>query len=141
MQLESTIFRIEQETVGTYLGEEARPLIIACLLKDRDLAENLRQLQDVAAAFEEERLMACYILDDMLPYFSNRFHVGGTPTFLMIAKGVILGTLLGKNSSTAIIQFVHEMLSEYNPTKRTCDTDKSRSPMHKTHQKKLERFR
>jgi hypothetical protein len=141
MQQEKETIRIEQETLEIYLGEEARPLIIACLLKDKDLAENLRLLQNVSLAFEKERLMVCYALDDMLPYFSNRFNVGGTPTFLMIASGVVLGTLLGKNSSTSIIQFVHEMLSGYKQAKSPCSIRKSMKPIKTTHQKKVERFR
>lgn len=136
MQQKKEPIRIEQETVGTYLGEEARPLVIACLLKDKNLSENLRQLQGVSGTFEKEKLLVCYTLDDMLPYFSNRFNVGGTPTFLMIANGVVLGTLLGKNSSSAIIRFVREMLSGYKPTKKTCTARKSRKSLSQTRQKK-----
>ncbi len=141
MQQKREIIRIEQETIPTYLGEEARPLIIACLLKDRDLTENLRQLQGVSAAFEKERLLVCYALDDMLPYFSSRFNVRGTPTFLMIANGVVLGALLGKNSSAAIIQFVHEMLLGHKPTERTRTVRKSRKQISQTRRKKLGRTR
>lgn len=141
MQQKKEILRIEQETIGTYLGEETTPLIIACLLKDRNLAENLRQLQGVSAAFEKEGFLVSYTLDDMLPYFSNRFNVGGTPTFLVIANGVVLGTLLGKNSSASIIQFVREMLSGYKPSKKTCSMRKSRKTIKQSHHKRLERIR
>lgn len=135
------LVRIEQETIGIYLGDESRPLIIACLVKDRDLAENIGQLQSVSASFEKEKLLVSYTLDDMLPYFSNRFNVRGTPTYLLIANGIVLGTLLGKNSGIVIVQFVHEMLSGYKPTKKTCSTSKSGKPAQKNHQKRLERTR
>lgn len=106
------ISQIHTGTIGTYLGEERCPLFIAVLRRDPDLAANLENLKEVAAEFKKDRLIVCYTLEELLPYFTIRFKVGGTPTFLMIISGIVLGTLLGKNTAPALVKFVHGHLNE-----------------------------
>jgi hypothetical protein len=101
------------DTIDTFLGEEKRPILIAVLRKDRELVGTLRQLADVATAPEGQEVLGCYTLDELLPYFMNRFGVGGTPTFLMILSGVITGTMLGRNETQAILHFIRQNLARY----------------------------
>jgi hypothetical protein len=109
MATQKAVSRIGTDTIEKFLGED-RALFIAVLRRDQDLMEHLRQLMDVAMQFREEVLVACYTLEDLLPYFAERFGVGGTPTFLMVRDGSVLGILLGKNSRSALIGFIQENL-------------------------------
>lgn len=113
MRKKPEVFQIRTDTISRFLGEEDHPLFIAALRKDADYAKNIRQLSDVAEEFEKEGLIVCYTLEDLLPYFTIRFGIGGTPTFLMIVGGIVLGTMLGKNSSSSLVQFIREHLCEY----------------------------
>lgn len=108
------VFQIRTESIAGFLGEEDHPLFIAVLRKDANFTENFRQLSEVAKEFEKDGLIVCYTLEDLLPYFTIRFGIGGTPTFLMIIGGIVLGTMLGKNSSSSLAQFIKEHLREYN---------------------------
>ncbi len=109
------ITRLQPDTAAGYLDIDTGTLLLACLRKDRDLSENLSRLDEVASLLREDGITMGYALDDMLPYFTDRFGIAGTPTYLMIRGGVILGTLLGKTTAPALIRFIREMDREYHP--------------------------
>jgi hypothetical protein len=109
MITQKAVARIGTDTIEKFIGED-RPLFIAVLRKDQDLLEHLRGLMEVAMEFREEVLVACYTLEDLLPYFADHFGVGGTPTYLIVRNGELLGSLLGKNSRNTLIGFIHEHL-------------------------------
>lgn len=94
------------DTIGDFLGNGHGMLLVACLRKDSDLADHLRQLGSMAQAFGTEGLAVCYALEELLPYFTGRYGVAGTPTFLMIRGGDLCGTLLGKNPDSSLIRFI-----------------------------------
>jgi hypothetical protein len=106
---QKTVTRIGTDNVEKLL-EEDRPLFIAVLRKDPDLLENLRLIMEVAVEFRDEVLAACYTLEDLLPYFAERFGVGGTPTYLLVRNGELEGSLLGKNSRKNLEAFIREHL-------------------------------
>jgi hypothetical protein len=106
---QKTVTRIGTETIESFLRED-RTLLVAVLRKDPYLLEHLRELMEVAMEFREEILGACYTLEELLPYFAEHFGVGGTPTYLLIRGGELLGALLGRNSRKALAQFVREHL-------------------------------
>lgn len=111
LNTQKAVTRIGTDTIERFL-EEDRPLFIAVLRKDPDLLEQLGQIMDVASEFREEVLAACYTLEDLLPYFAERFGVGGTPTYLMVVNGELKGSLLGKNSRKSLAGFVREHLDK-----------------------------
>ncbi|HNY63873.1 MAG TPA: hypothetical protein PKM41_00430 [Deltaproteobacteria bacterium] len=113
MAIQQAVRRIGTDTIESFLRED-RALFIAVLRRDQYLIEHLRQLMDVAMHFREEVLVSCYTLEDLLPYFNERFGVCGTPTFLMVRGGEVLGTLLGKSSPSALAGFVQEHLKGFN---------------------------
>jgi len=108
---QKTVTRIGSDNVDRFL-EEDRPLFIAVLRKDTDLLENLRLIMEVAVEYKDEVLAACYTLEDLLPYFAERFGVGGTPTYLMVRNGELKGSLLGKNSRKNLEAFIQEHLEK-----------------------------
>jgi hypothetical protein len=127
------VSRIETSSIETFLGEEDHPLFIAVLTRDHGLLDCIRQLEELAAAFHDDGLMVCYTLEELFPYFSNRFNVGGTPTFLMIISGIVFGTILGKNPTPVLQEFIRENLCIFE-TKRSSgrgkDLMKSGKPAH-----------
>jgi hypothetical protein len=108
---QKTVTRIGTDNVERFL-EVDRPLFIAVLRKDPDLLENLRLIMEVTVEFKDEVLAACYTLEDLLPYFAERFGVGGTPTYLMVRNGEFEGSLLGKNSRKNLEAFIQEHLGK-----------------------------
>ncbi len=112
---DTLITRLQPDTVAGYLDDDTGTLLIACIRKDRDFHTNLNRLGEVASLLRENGITIGYVLDDMLPYFSDRFGIAGTPTYLMIRSGIILGTLLGRTTVPALVRFIREMESEYRP--------------------------
>lgn len=100
----SPVTQLRNDNIGAVLGEEDHPIFIACLRKDKDYKLNRSQLEKIAAYFGDD-ITICFALDDLLPYFSERYGVGGTPTFLMIRQGELLDTMLGKESMQSLIEF------------------------------------
>lgn len=119
MMKNQLITRIQADMITRYLDDDIGPLFIACIRKDQDFQENLNQLEGIALGFRKDGVMVGYILDDLLTYFTNRFGIGGTPTYLMIRSGVVLGTLLGRNSSPALVRFIKETGRRCKPKTRT----------------------
>ncbi len=121
------VVRIQVDTVERYLDEDIGPILIACIRKDRDFQSHLDQLEDIALESRKDGVMVGYILDDLLTYFTNRFGIGGTPTYLMIRNGVVLGTLLGKNSGPELTQFVREAGRRFKPMNSTRGSGRERA--------------
>ncbi len=119
------ITQLKPDTAARYLDDDTGTLLIACLRKDRDYRENLSRLGEAASLLREDGIVIGYVLDDMLPYFTDRFGIAGTPTYLMIRSGVILGALLGKTTAPALARFVREMDREYRPPSRDGKTGKA----------------
>jgi hypothetical protein len=111
MQTQKAVTRIGIENIEKFLDED-RALFIAVLRKDPDLLEHLRLIMELALQFKDEVLAACYTLEDLLPYFAERFGVGGTPTYLIVRNGELIGSLLGKNSRKALEGFIQEHLGK-----------------------------
>lgn len=109
MNGKDAIRKLATDNIGAAFKEENHPLLIACLKKDIDYHMHLKQLEEVAAFFRDS-ISVCFILDDLYTYFKERYGVGGTPTFLVIKNGELLGTLLGKNPAHNLIEFTRECL-------------------------------
>ncbi|MDD1728406.1 MAG: hypothetical protein LUQ50_04960, partial [Methanospirillum sp.] len=88
---------------GSYL-----PVFIACIWNDKDIKENVIKLESIARYFYGE-MNVYYALDDMFPYFRNKFGIPGTPTYIVIYKGDVLGTILGKISVQSLIDLLTVM--------------------------------
>ncbi|HVN70738.1 MAG TPA: hypothetical protein VMU10_01840 [Desulfomonilia bacterium] len=81
------------------------PALIACIWKDKEFIENVNKVESVARYFHGE-MNTYYALEDMYPYFRNKYGITGTPTYLILYKGDVLGTILGKISIQSLIDHV-----------------------------------
>lgn len=122
MSSDALITRLEPDTAAGFLDNDTGTLLIACLKKDRGFRENLGRLGEAASLLREDGMVIGYVLDDMLPYFADRFGIAGTPTYLMIRSGIIIGTLLGKITVPALVRFVREMDGEYRSPSQDRET-------------------
>jgi hypothetical protein len=101
--------------------ESSLPILIACLWKDQDFNENLKNLDSIAAYFHKE-MHVYYALEDTLIYFSNRYRVLGTPTYLILHQGKVLGTILGKVSNRKLIKHATIILLDHQKHESARDT-------------------
>jgi hypothetical protein len=108
MMTSELITRMTSEIVDVAM-HEAVPVLIGCLIKDGSFASHLVSLELTAMFFQDE-IKVSYALEDMHPYFRKMFGVTGTPTYIVIQSGNVLGTLLGKVSPGKLIEHVSEML-------------------------------
>ncbi len=105
------IARIQHETLPAVMGNGGEPVFVACIRQDSHFKACLGHLGTIAATFSEQGMAVCYVLEDLLPYFAERFNVCGTPTFLLIVNGTVLGRLLGQSPCPAMIGFIRNTLA------------------------------
>jgi hypothetical protein len=103
------VTRIMSEGIHIIL-EDDEPILIACLRDNKDYLSTLKELHSVAL-FSGPVLRVYYVLEDLLPYFEKRYSVSGTPTFLLIRKGVLLDSILGKSSDKVLMQCISRHLN------------------------------
>ena len=108
MMVSELITRLTSENADAIM-QEPGPVLVGCLLKDGSFTSNMVSLELTAMFFQGE-IKVYYALEEMHPYFRKKFGVAGTPTFIVIQSGNVLGTLLGKVSPGKLIEHVSEML-------------------------------
>ncbi len=107
------VTQLRNDNIGVLIGEEDQPVLIACLCRDKDFQGTIQQLEGIAALFPHQ-LSVCFALEDLLPYFTRRYGVVGTPTFLILRRGNLIETMLGKNPTQSVIDFCKEHVRSYN---------------------------
>lgn len=112
------VTQLRNDNIGVLMGEEDQPVLIACLCRDKDFQGNIKQLEGIAASFSHQ-LSVCFVLEDLLPYFTKRYGVVGTPTFLIIRRGNLIEAMLGKNPTQSVINFCKEHIPANNKVIKT----------------------
>ena len=74
-----------------------------------NLESNRIKLESVAFYFHG-KVDVYYALEDMHPYFAYGYGILGTPTYLILNKGTVLGTILGNNSHLKLIRHASYIL-------------------------------
>lgn len=100
--------QIDNEHLDELLADE-RPALIACIHHDADFQETITELEAVAA-YLGSSVRVGYILEDLLPYFQERFGVSGTPTYVLIKTGRRLEMLLGKQTAQSLIDSLRPLV-------------------------------
>jgi hypothetical protein len=97
-----------REIIST-LPENRLPVFIAILRNDQDIEANIIKLESLAACFLD-KMDVYYALEDMHPYFAHRYGTLGTPTYLIVHQGNVLGTILGNNSNPKLVKHASYIL-------------------------------
>jgi hypothetical protein len=85
-------------------------LLVACI---RDINEHgIPEKLKTTAVHVGPHVEVCYAREDLLPYFEKRYHVCGTPTFLLIRQGVIADVLLGNQTAQDIVAWVEPLVQD-----------------------------
>ena len=96
--------RIMIDTIDSVFRED-KTIFVACIRDDIDYQETRAEIEFIAL-FAGPYLKVCIALEDILPYFEKRFFVSGTPSFLIIKKGELLDSSLGKISTQGLMDFI-----------------------------------
>lgn len=113
------INRINLDNMESVLKENNH-VLIACTNVNEDYRELMRNLE-LVAAYMGMNVRIYYAMDDLLPYLEKKFHISGTPTYLLIKEGILVDSLLGKNSTQSLMSF----LKPYLPVPSVDTPDKS----------------
>jgi hypothetical protein len=111
----NVITQIYVNTVETMLIEE-ETVLIACLRNDADHHKILDKIKPIAV-FTGPDLRVCYAMEDLLPYFENRYMVMGTPTFLLIRQGKLLDSVIGGISAQDLLAWIRKYMKRLGISK------------------------
>jgi hypothetical protein len=113
--------RITHETMADLCRAHV-PVLVACMLKDQKLQDQLITLEYIAGQFTDS-LAVYYALEDMFPYFSEKYSIKGTPTFLILDKGKCMGCILGITSNCDLMEKVNSILLGHACPAKTAGAD------------------
>lgn len=94
------------------LHGEQQPILLACIRQDERYPELIHMLENIAHSLSDH-LAVCFATDELVPLFMERYTFDGTPTFLILSHGRIQGSLLGMTSTTGLIRFTQETLTQH----------------------------
>lgn len=115
------VTHITAETMAAVIEEEDKPVLLACIRNDANLRENLTVL-DTVAVYAGPSIRVCYATEDLFSVTATRYQVTGTPTFLVIRKGALLDSLLGRTTPQALMQFLKGTLEAELTRARSLNT-------------------
>jgi len=81
------------------------PIVMACIRKDTTTLKYIQMLQSVAQRFEGV-LRVYYSFDELFEHLSKQYDFHGTPTFLLLKKGVVLNSLLGNITYESLYRII-----------------------------------
>ncbi len=81
------------------------PVLLACIHHDDQLDNYLKTLNIVSRWFKEQ-LQICFAVDEMLPYFMDKYHFEGTPTYILLERGELKGCLRGQTLPEDLVTFI-----------------------------------
>jgi hypothetical protein len=115
------VSQIIQDTI-TDLNRAHAPILIACIRRDHKFQDQLIILKYIADHFRGG-LAVCYALEDVFPYFSEKYSTGGTPTYLILDRGKIMGSILGVTPYYDLIEKVNGILLGHECHTKTAGAD------------------
>jgi hypothetical protein len=121
MHLRYGVSQITLETIADLIGNPI-PILIACIRKDQKFQDQLITLDYIADHFRGS-LAVYYSLEDVFPYFSERYSIKGTPTFLVLDQGNIMGNILGITPYHDLIEQINNILLEHAYHTKTAGAD------------------
>jgi thioredoxin-like negative regulator of GroEL len=71
------------------------------------------QVLDTVAVFSGPDLLVCCATEDLLPFLERRFGIAGTPTHILLDRGRVLDSLMGRTSAQTLISFIRPHLQRF----------------------------
>ncbi|MEA2102996.1 MAG: hypothetical protein U9P80_10605 [Thermodesulfobacteriota bacterium] len=108
MCAKKTITRIDEFNQG--LVEENRlPVLLACISKDDDLEWVIHILEHVGQRLWS-RIEIFLAIDDLVPFFMEKYGFEGTPSYILIQKGMPPEYMFGDISEDDLFRFTGQNL-------------------------------
>lgn len=89
---------------------EEKPILLLCMPRDSSFSSQVEDLERLQHEFENV-LKVCFLEEEFLGAFMERYKVLGTPTFLVFSNGDERERLLGQVSQRDLKLFVHQALA------------------------------
>ena len=105
MNRRTIIVTVDLDHFESEIIKESRPVLLACLLKNYEFLNQFEALLDVAEKYRQ-KLKVCLMDEKDNEGFMRRFHIEGTPTYLLLERGKIKDELLGVTDSETLRSFI-----------------------------------
>lgn len=105
------IKRIGLKNMNAEIIKEKKTVLLACVHQGGAYAGLMKTLREVSALFEP-KVKVCVVHQHFLKGVCERFNIGGTPTFLMLATGSERDRMLGEADRDALAVFILKNLKQ-----------------------------
>lgn len=119
------IINLCNETIDRFIQD--MPILLIACIRHIDNLGMLAKLEETAVNLGPS-VRVCYALEPLLPYFENRYSVSGTPTFLIIMKGICIDALLGNQTAQDIIAWAKSVVKTYKNQSISSNVLQNRTP-------------
>ena len=105
MNRRTIIITVDLDNFESEIIRESRPVLLACLLKNYEFLNQFEVLRDVAEEYRK-KLKVCLMDEKDSEGFMRRFHIEGTPTYLILERGKVRDGLLGVTNAETMRSFI-----------------------------------
>jgi len=103
----SLIQKIRPEDFLEEVASETRTVLLLCMPHDDAFPQQRRIIEEVAGMFREE-LKVVLAEESCIEVFKRDFHISGTPTFLILCRGIEMARILGVTDRESLIRIIRE---------------------------------
>jgi thioredoxin-like negative regulator of GroEL len=96
---------VDLDNYESEIIKERRPVLLACLLKNYEFTNQIEVLKTVGEVYRR-MLNVCLMDEKDSDAFMKRFHIEGTPTYLLLERGRVKDGLLGVTNSETLRSFI-----------------------------------
>lgn len=96
---------VDLDNYESEIIKERRPVLLACLLKNYEFLNQFETLLGVAEEYSE-MLKVCLMDEKDSESLMKRFHIEGTPTYLILERGNVKDGLLGITDGKMLRSFI-----------------------------------
>ena len=100
---------VDIQSFGNEVLGDANPVLLAVLGAGGETANQVETLDTVSRRFQR-KLKVCQVEENSLEAFKGRYHVMGTPTYLLFHKGREQERMLGVADKDSLAGFVARTL-------------------------------
>lgn len=103
--MESVICSVGPENFEKEVTSEGKPILLLCMSRNEEFSKALRIIERIAKKYGSA-LKVCLLEEEFIAPFKERYHVIGTPTFLIMVAGKERKRLLGLVDEKTLISFI-----------------------------------
>jgi thioredoxin-like negative regulator of GroEL len=102
----STLVRcIQPENFEEEVMKEKETLLVVCMPRDEEFHKQMELIEYIAKSYNQT-LKVGVLDEEFIEPFKKQYGIGGTPTFLILAKGKEIRRMLGLADSETLGDFI-----------------------------------